>query len=134
LLNVAVALEQSATPWLFSMAQYVMGTVLFRKTFLGGEEEQTQFCGTPSCALGHYAARRDLQSAFKIFNPGTPNAYVGAVGARSTMDYNGVAVTGHFGVTDKQAEELFSESGCGNAKTAKAAAAYIRKFVARNGK
>ncbi len=75
-------------------------------------------CGTPACAAGHWMAAHpyswDLAEAATIDGR---SAYWGLrlEFALDELDYN----------------ELFSSVGCGQAKTAKDAAAYIRAFVAR---
>jgi hypothetical protein len=68
---------------------------------------QFHLCGTPSCALGHYRARTER--------------------ARSLAFYE----EKEFGLSQAETEELFDCDGCGGAKTAKQAAKYIRKFIAR---
>jgi hypothetical protein len=123
LLNVAKALRESKNPEDFSMAAYA-------------------HCGTPACALGHYAARTDLQDAFKLI-AGSGGLYLKeAVSPHlsSGLYCAGAAVCEHFG-----AIELFHDGdedcdgnvitpvGCGNPATALAAAEYIERFVAEHG-
>lgn len=81
-------------------------------------------CGTPACALGHYAHRRDLQQAFKL-------EYC-LVTARST-DYGSVSrrAMDHFGITDIEYCTLFGSNGCGDAQTRDEAVAYIEEFIER---
>ncbi len=113
LLSVVRALEEAKEPEPgkpgFSMSMFVHG------------------CGTPACALGHYAARRDLQSEFEIvgdqlmFKNGTHPLLDGSL---------------HFGFDALDLDhmsELFSASGCGGAKTRHEAADYIRDFIRRHG-
>lgn len=87
-------------------------------------------CGTPACALGHYAAAN-------------PNRWETSYDARSAHKWNPVRrdlggdnsmshAMEEFGISDDQARELFSANGCGNARTAKQAADYVRGFVERN--
>lgn len=88
----------------------------------------THTCGTPMCALGHYAARQDLQSAFKLSGGG----YLGSSnGKRLFGGIDSLEVVTHFGLEAGEPIELFSPSGCGNAKTPLQAAKYIRDFVDR---
>jgi hypothetical protein len=112
LLNVAKALRESPEPKAFTMVR-------------------VHTCGTPACALGHYAARRDLQQVFQL----SPTAEfgeltIGVWGAtRSTnawLDF----VAHHFGITKDQAYRLFGGFGCDNAQTPIRAASYIERFVA----
>jgi hypothetical protein len=114
LLNVARALRESPKPEAFYMGEYA------------------QDCGTPACALGHYAHRVDLQDVFMlrdnlVFLCGAP------IDAWEThYDYYDDDVCDHFGISVGQACELFSANGCGHAKTAIEAAEYIENFVERH--
>ena len=111
LLNVAKALRESPTPPAdFTMDWYSVPD-----------------CGTPSCALGHYAYRADLQDAF------APGYNEGSLRTRDgdRIYYYDYRVRAHFGLDADEAKELFSGSGCDNAKSAVAAATYIEAFVAR---
>lgn len=129
LLNVAKALRESPNPAEFSMGTY-------------------QSCGTPACALGHYAARQDLQDDFELGE----KFGIAPRGARSaydirgdTLTYCGREVCSHFGITEGQATQLFADGdpdedegsgipvGCGNPINAVAAAEYIEHFVERYG-
>lgn len=107
LLNVAKALRESPNPEKFTMYTYGYG------------------CRTPACALGHYAARADLQLAFEL------NGYGSLVSDGRFVHCDAPAVLDHFGIRQDQADELFSaRGGCGGAKTAVEAAEYVEKFVA----
>lgn len=122
LLNVAIALDESKNPHSFSMGSYTR-------------------CGTPGCALGHYAARRDLQDEFSLATSDGVNCPLedsietdehGRIRVGAGLSCCAQAVCDHFGISKDEAHELFSGSGCGMAATAKAAAEYIRTFVANN--
>jgi hypothetical protein len=106
LLNVAKALRESPNPDLFTMARYGFD------------------CGTPACALGHYAARPDLQDFFKLKQNGML-----VLTENDEVPY-GEDEMEHFGIDEKQAAELFGTEGCGNAQTPIEAAEYIEQFVA----
>ena len=54
LLNVVRALRESPKPKAFSMDWYGYGP------------NEAFPCGTPQCALGHYAAREDLQDFLRL--------------------------------------------------------------------
>lgn len=110
LLNVAKALRESENPKQFSMRR------------------EMNDCGTPACAWGHYCARDDLQRTFTMDRDGY--AYTADAGG---FTYQHALVREHFGITEDQAVELFSQDGCGDAKTAIAAAEYIERFVAEHG-
>ena len=118
LLNVARALRESPNPEKFSMDVYAHP------------------CGTPACAFGHYAARPDLQSAFRL-EDGTPVSAEGICRMYYLED-----VLDHFGITIEDARELFSgggdpfevedeyrKCGCGGAKTAIEAAEFVERWV-----
>jgi hypothetical protein len=106
LLNVARALMESTNPDSFTMLYFFTG------------------CGTPACALGHYADRIDLQRAFI-----SGDKYY-CIDTKSGDNVVEVALC-YFGITRYEYAELFDESGCNNAKTAVEAAKYIQDFVKR---
>lgn len=110
LLNVARALRESPAPDDFTMQRY-------------GNP-----CGTPACALGHYAARCDLQQQFRLWEDGDNRSYhLTSLG----LDYESRDVIEHFDLSGwPDAEELFGPEGCGGALTAVAAAEYIERWVA----
>jgi hypothetical protein len=94
LLDVARACREAPEPEKFTMENFANA------------------CGTPACALGNYAVRRDLQDKFELntsdyyrvpwlFFDGHPSSY----------HYR--EVTEWFGISYADAEELFSAAGCG---------------------
>lgn len=111
LLNVAKALRESPNPDQFTMQRF-------------GYD-----CGTPACALGHYAVRHDLQKVFGLRADGylkKRRARTNGLGGGCTAPL----VREHFGITESQAYRLFAgNTGCGGATTAIAAAVFIEKFV-----
>lgn len=112
LLNVAKALRESPKPEAFDMEWFTYG------------EDQRFPCGTPMCALGHYGARSDLQDAFRVVN-----GYLQVADKQLSQDRL-VAAERHFGLTERQTEELFCYTGCGGATSVEEAATYIEGFVA----
>ncbi len=110
LLNVAKALREGA-PENFDMAFW-------------GHTDYAKSCGTPACALGHYASRRDLQKSLKL---GKMNEIL-LNNNHSCRDAFAKSCD-IFGITVVEAGKLFDTDGCGNADTNKAAARYIEKFV-----
>ena len=117
LLNVAKALRESRSPRDFTMSVY-------------GNKE----CGTPACALGHYASRRDLQRTFVLVTDESDQEGMWVnTNDGSYASYSSEAVCQHFGIECDQAFNLFSAIGCGGAKTPKQAARFIERFVARGG-
>jgi hypothetical protein len=77
-------------------------------------------CGAPACAWGHYLAHsKTARTRFEIED----GNYWGAT----------LFAPAEFDISDEEACELFDSYGCGNARTAKQAAAYIRAFVKRKG-
>jgi hypothetical protein len=123
LLNVAKALRESQHPDNFTMCT-------------------VHTCGTPACAIGHYASRRDLQQFLQLPTRHYetkaniyvgPNAMlIGAWGATRPTDGWGLDAQRHFEITEYQVEQLFGYDGCRGAKTANEAAEYIERFVARD--
>lgn len=115
LLNVAKALRESPNPDNFSMLDYMNG------------------CGTPACALGHYAARPDLQDFMHpvqlIESPVSEYALEYNDEQRAlSLDYWDTAIQKHFDISPEEATDLFCSEGCGNAETAIEAAEYIEKM------
>lgn len=88
--------------------------------------DQGQFtheCDTPACALGHWAAAHPRRWRFNT--GGTPELKFAF--AKVAFD----AAMDEFCLDRGEVLDLFNSSGCGNARTAKQAAKYIRNFVAR---
>lgn len=79
-------------------------------------------CGTPACALGHYAVTKEAQS--RGWN-------LSIYGHLETPDRNDVMKSARkeFGINDREIVRLFSGNGCGGAQTPREAANYIREFV-----
>ena len=69
--------------------------------------DQSSYCGTSHCALSHYDSAVDRQD--------------------SPQEHFGLSIFSEY-------LELFGAHGCGEAKTGKEAAAYIRAFVKRKEK
>lgn len=114
LLNVARALRESPNPEMFTMCEY------------------GRSCGTPACALGHYAARQDLQNHLALVKKDKetfPVSYLSLAKKNYPISYHDRSVLDHFGIDQWQATKLFGSCGCGGAKTAEAAAEYIERFV-----
>ena len=111
LLNVAKALRESPDPKNFTMHSYF------------------DVCGTPMCAFGHYAARRDLQKSFRNDPTGRwcpVDAAGNNVEAGIIDDYS---IKTHFGLNVDEQFMMFSATGCNNAKSNISAAEFIEKFV-----
>lgn len=132
LLKVAKALREAPDPGKFDMGRHV------------------HTCGTPSCAFGHYAARRDLQDAFSI----------DATRVSARLPYQGVhlndgteacfsddVVLAHFDLNEEDAGELFGSLSANptdnipetyarlarTCNTPLEAAEYIERFIAERG-
>lgn len=91
-------------------------------------------CGAPACALGHYAAQ--FPRRFRIKPPGgvfnSNGSIIDALTDAPTLHFNNSeTIRNEFAITETEADELFSSSGCDHAATSEEAANYIRKFVAR---
>lgn len=78
-------------------------------------------CGTPACALGHWA----------VANPDRWTIVQGSPQNRNNRITFYQAVDDEFGLTENDYDDLFAVDGCGGARTSKQAANYIRAFVAR---
>jgi hypothetical protein len=146
LLNVARALREAhAAKKKFDMGQWVYGERSCIVSDWNDEtnrpvykNEEANFCGTPACALGHYAARTDLQRILKVSvlkdSHGVPFAsmdYFGKEAGSGTGYWDDGHLPEHFGLTHSELEELFGGDGCDNARTALQAARYIERFVAK---
>ena len=107
LLNVAKACRETAHPAAFTM-------------FYFGHD-----CGTPACAMGNYAFRRDLQRTF-ILRGQDVLTKASDSDLRTWID-----MRVHFGITEAETVELFDTDGCGGAETHEQAATYIEKFVVK---
>jgi hypothetical protein len=70
-------------------------------------------CGTPACAYGHWISQSHVNRRLVL---------------------NEREAESEFAISPHEADELFSHRGCNYARTAKQAAKYIRKFVARRSK
>ncbi len=102
-------------------------------------ESTVEMCGTPACALGHYAAsmrgRRGWgwHKTYGMFWPGYTALKSGTwthdFGQKSPLN----AASEEFGLNGSEVQDLFETWGCGGAKTAKQASKYIRAFVKRKG-
>lgn len=113
LLNVAKALREGRPE------NFYMGT--------WGEpvDDKNAKCGTPACALGHYASRLDLQK--KVILGRTTGAVHSRASGKRISPF--AFAMKHFGITKEEADELFEVDGCGLARTNKQAAKYIENFV-----
>jgi hypothetical protein len=81
-------------------------------------------CGTPACALGHYAYH-------------TPSRWLWNKYGIQPLNSRGIlaqAIDEFYLDNYHEKNELFGSSGCGGAKTALEAAKYIEEFVARERK
>lgn len=107
LLDVATALRESPNPRKFDMDAY-------------GHD-----CRTPACALGHYAARKDMQKILCLDSEGELNFAKTGV----WTSHHNKEVLEHFGLNVTESHRLFSGSGCGYARTAIQAAKFIENFL-----
>lgn len=141
LLKVAKALREHPAPKRFSMKCYINGDEFDRDENASVKEE---WCGTPACALGTYASRPDLQRFLRIetnqseqWDDNTGDWVTRLVPEMVHLDgdqayFDSEAIETYFGLDGwGNARELFGPDGCGGAKTPKAAAKYIERFVAK---
>jgi len=145
LMKVVQALRESQYPKLFAMDSYVWDgdeghhsstdnpTAQRALSKIADEGKEKNFCGTPACALGHFAARTDLQRILKIQRDKEGGAALAMFGSNN-RDWDMEAVNEYFGISHEEHEELFGGEGCGDAQTAKQAANYIENFVCQRRK
>lgn len=131
LLNVARALRESPNPDRFDMGLYVHDPYSYEPNDDADILEAPDgWCGSPACAMGHYAARTDLQDLLYIRDDGFHRFRMAFSATQQSAYHNSRKVLAHFDLDDEQIEELFGSFGCGFAKTPTEAAEYIEKFVA----
>lgn len=137
LLNVARSLRESPSPKHFTMECLVHDEHTLA-TLVDYEFSDKGFCGTPACALGHYAARSDLQKLMKIRTKLTKTKYGDSIesdvayvkSGRSIHVDEWKKINEHFGITQEESSDLFGWDGCNAARTPQQAAKYIERFVA----
>lgn len=146
LLNVARALRESPKPEAFNMNCYIHNddtidivdgintrwnntTMNMEYVFNGVVIDTKEWCGTPACALGHYAARPDLQRLLFVGGSKRNPKLKLVASPKQDRQFSDIKVCQHFGITEDQANELFDHDGCGGAETAIEAAQYIERFV-----
>jgi len=135
LLNVATALRDSLQPEKFTMNRFANFRwdkffSRFDKHTDVKDERVIAACGSPACALGHYAARNDLQNTFYLDYD--TNA-IRSIRFNRPLQLNGHLVRREFGISCMEAEELFGGIGCDNALSPNAAANYIENFLYNKG-
>ncbi len=142
LLRVARALRESPAPLAFTMKCFIRGDSLDPSPV---QVEEKHWCGTPACAIGHYASRSDLQRLMKVIHEPrwdvnengqdievqTPEIVFSALYGVDELNFGDDKFLDHFGINYNQACQLFGESGCGRAKKPVTAAVYIERFVKR---
>lgn len=79
-------------------------------------------CGTPACALGHWAAATPTRFWLKPLLKYRPAPHLYGEWEIGEAE---------FGITQQEADIIFGPDGCNYATTAKQAARFIRKFVAK---
>lgn len=112
--NVVRALREDPDPENFTMRRIGYASALGK-------------CGTPACALGHYAARTDLQGEFQL----TKYALIYSKKQHRALNFYCETIRKHFDLNEAQFTELFEWHGCGNARTPEEAATYIERFIDR---
>lgn len=94
-----------------------------------GYHEGNNWCGTPACVAGHWAARELAGmplEARKQMGPFYMMQQIERVTGRC-------GAPSEFGLTESQVAELFSAEGCGAASTPHEAIAYLQDFIVRHG-
>lgn len=128
LLDVARALREAPAEHAkrFTMYHYAWSEQMTRSDWrpLGVE---SNWCGSPACALGHYAARTDLQNGCRIAPK--ENKIVWADNSDSDGSIHQSFGMDWFGISARQFSSLFASNGCDQATTPVEAAEYIERFV-----
>lgn len=83
-------------------------------------------CGTPSCALGHFALRGDLQRTFTLTSKGQ---LVLRKKKHRSLHADSEEIRDYFGLVDDDAELLFGSEGCNKATTPTEAADFIEAWI-----
>lgn len=125
LLNVARALREARGE---AKRAFHMGTFVYDRRI--GQYA----CGTPGCALGHFAAREDLQRLMRINRIGEVLYKKDGEPLLLMDDCSYEDLQEYFGISYDEFQEIFRSDGCGEAQTTIQAARYIEKFVARKEK
>lgn len=89
------------------------------------QQRYVHSCGTPACALGHWAAANPDRWYVGVDSQGDPDIFLRAADQMSLDD----ASCAEFCLTSREEARLFGLSGCSHARNAKDAAAFIREFV-----
>ncbi len=145
LVNVANALRDAdLNHWFFDMDSWGYDPKRFNLGERGNPkftmpENEVDFidehkCGTPACALGHYAVRPDLQGKFKLTKEGNLRMRTESRPVLGEeVDLGSLQMHQYFGISYDEAQELFAHDGCDDAQTPLAAARYIERFVRSKG-
>lgn len=127
LMNLIKAVRESPIPEAFTMGCYIRGNR--HDTQPDGGAIPANWCGTPACILGHYAAREDLQKLLRVEKYGD-NAYrIVYVRNGEPAEFQDTPIHKHFGISDLQAYRLFSSVGCNEAQTPAQAITYIEELM-----
>lgn len=89
-------------------------------------------CGTPSCALGHWAAAHPRRWRVRRSGYDGRRLYPLLRGG-NFADSHLSSVMHEFGLNSDDVDMLFGHQGCNKAKTGKQAARFIRKFIQDHG-
>jgi hypothetical protein len=91
-----------------------------------------EWCGTPACLLGNFAARTDLQPLMCVVDDSL--AWVEPIPddalTNGWLRYCDERICKFFDITEDEAAALFSVDGCDKATTRDAALAYVEDFMA----
>jgi len=90
-------------------------------------------CGTPSCVLGYFASRTDLQAKFALTKDRWGSTFCALRGSDDCVDYDDPEVRKYFGIDSAQAEHLFGAGPENEDATPAIMRRKIRKFIDKNG-
>lgn len=90
-------------------------------------------CGTPSCVLGHYAARRDIQNTFYLGK--THSLCITGDPTGRHIHFNDTTVLNEFGITHCDATDLFDGDRLGDSRYPKPSEVveYLIEFLKTKG-
>lgn len=131
ILNVARSLDESADAKAFTMKCFIRGD---HNDPYPNYAEKKNWCGTPACALGNYAARRDLQKVLTIKKTPYGSLYLEFSEGKhkDEIDYENEAVHKYFGVDEDTMYLLFGPNGCNDAKKPATASKFLKTYVKKH--
>lgn len=134
LMLVIRALEEAPHPERFTMKLYLHVDEAYyidRPELKCAAKYEENWCGTPACALGHLAAREDLQNIMRIDAPTFSIRYrePDSDGYFEQAMCADTRLQEWFDLDKHDLMLLFDENGCGGAETPADAVKFIKHFI-----